>query len=53
MERSIARSGNMSERATSASRSGGRPISPTMGGGAFDSSATMGMESSLPRLTSC
>jgi hypothetical protein len=53
MEKCIVRSGNMSERGMSALRSGGRLFSPTTGGGAFDSSATMGMENSLPRLISC
>jgi hypothetical protein len=51
MARYITRSGNISERAISALRSSGRLFSPTIGGGAFNSSATIGMESSLPRLT--
>jgi hypothetical protein len=52
MVRSIIRSSNISERVISALRSSGRLVSPTTGGGVFNSSIIIGIESLLPYLIS-
>ena len=53
MERSIAKSSNMNERVTSASRSTRRLVSPTMGGEVYNNSLIIEIESLLLRLTVC